>query len=132
MRITFTQKSMKKMRKVSLAPILLRQKYFAQTKNHIFLNIIEFVDFVQENHLKFTLKDAHIISELLGNHHLVSNFECDVCNSIFGNYESDLANFLGITRTIQSVKGKKNKIPKFPSYDNQLKAESKLDPEEEK
>lgn len=73
--------------------------------------------------------DAHVISELLGNHHLVSDFECDKCNEVFGKYESDLANFLGITRTFQSVKGKKNKIPKFPSYDKKLKVESKFKPQ---
>ena len=73
-------------------------------------------------------KDAHIFSELLGNKYLVSDFECDECNSKFGKYENDLANFLGIIRTIQSVKAKK--IPKFKSADKKLEAESIIDPEE--
>ena len=28
-------------------------------------------------------KDAHLISKLLGNKYLVSDFECDTCNGIF-------------------------------------------------
>jgi hypothetical protein len=56
-------------------------------------------------------KIAHIIPELLGNRHLVSDYECDQCNEKFGKYENDFANYLGIARTMQSVKGKKQ--PKF-------------------
>jgi len=66
--------------------------------------------------------DAHIISEFLGNKYFVSDFECDSCNLLFSGFENDLANFLGITRTVQSVKGKK--VPKFKSSDNNLEAES--------
>lgn len=73
-------------------------------------------------------KDAHIISELLGNRYLVSDFECDECNSKFGKYESDFANFLGIARTVQSIKGKK--IPKFKSADKKFSAESVTDPQD--
>jgi HNH endonuclease len=73
-------------------------------------------------------KDAHVFSEFLGNKYLVSDFECDDCNIKFGKYENDLANFLGIVRTIQSVKGKKT--PKFKSTDKQLEAESIQDIEE--
>lgn len=64
-------------------------------------------------------KDAHILSNLLGNRYLISDFECDNCNHIFGRFESDLANYLGITRTIQSAKGKE-KVPKFKSADGTL------------
>lgn len=56
-------------------------------------------------------KIAHIIPELLGNHYLVSDYECDDCNEKFGRYENDFSNYLGIVRTIQSAKGKKQ--PKF-------------------
>ncbi|OQP52816.1 hypothetical protein A4H97_24260 [Niastella yeongjuensis] len=72
--------------------------------------------------------DAHVFSELLGNRYLVSDFECDECNFIFSKYESDLANFLGIVRTVQSVKAKK--IPKFKSADKKLEAESTQDDNE--
>lgn len=72
-------------------------------------------------------KDAHIISELLGNKYLVSDYECDDCNWYFSKYENDLANYLGISRTVQSVKAKKT--PKFKSADNKLVAESIVDDE---
>lgn len=67
-------------------------------------------------------KDAHVISELLGNKTYISDFECDDCNSKFGRYENELANYLGIVRTVQSVKGKK--VPKFKSADQTLDVES--------
>src|SRR5688572_3441102 len=31
-------------------------------------------------------KDAHTISQLTGNRHLVSDFECDTCNDLFSKY----------------------------------------------
>lgn len=58
-------------------------------------------------------KVAHVIPEFMGNHNLLSYFECDDCNSMFSQYEDSLANFLGITRTISQIKGKKNKVPKY-------------------
>ncbi len=63
-------------------------------------------------------KDAHVISELLGNKTYISDFECDDCNGKFGRYENELASYLGIVRTVQSVKGKK--VPKFKSADRTL------------
>ncbi|MEB0261779.1 hypothetical protein [Mucilaginibacter sp. 10I4] len=65
-------------------------------------------------------KNAHVVSEMLGNKRFQSDFECDDCNAIFSRYENDLANYLGIVRTVQSVKGKK--IPKFKSADKKLSA----------
>ena len=61
-------------------------------------------------------KVAHRVPELLGNKNLLSDFECDNCNSHFGKYESDLANFLGPTRALSEIKGK-NGIPKYKSRD---------------
>lgn len=58
-------------------------------------------------------KEAHVIPEFMGNHNLLSYFECDICNSKFSKYEDSFANFMGITRTISQIKGKKNKIPKY-------------------
>lgn len=53
-------------------------------------------------------KDAHAISNLLGNQMLFTYYECDKCNSKFGEkLETNLANFLGISRTYYGIKGKK-------------------------
>jgi len=57
-------------------------------------------------------KDAHIFPIALGNRYLVSDFECDSCNELFGTYEDDLVKFLGITRTISKTKGRDG-IPGF-------------------
>ena len=38
---------------------------------------------------------AHLVPQLLGNRDLISNYECDICNSTFSNYESSLSNYLG-------------------------------------
>jgi hypothetical protein len=62
------------------------------------------------------ISDAHIIPEFMGNHNLLSYFECDSCNSIFSKYENSFANFMRITRTISQVKGKNNKIPKYKDF----------------
>ncbi|MFB9865071.1 HNH endonuclease [Rufibacter immobilis] len=66
-------------------------------------------------------KIAHTIPQLLGNKYLVSDDECDICNSLFSSYENDLTNFLGLIRTISGVKAKEN-IPKFTSNDGALVA----------
>ncbi|OJV54188.1 MAG: hypothetical protein BGO31_12600 [Bacteroidetes bacterium 43-16] len=66
-------------------------------------------------------KKAHIIPHQLGSEHLVSDFECDKCNEVFGLYESQLANFLSVFRTMHKIKGKK-KIPEFVSGGNTLHA----------
>lgn len=69
-------------------------------------------------------KEAHLIPELLGNKNLYSDFECDNCNKFFDiNYENDLANFLGISRTLSGVKGK-NGVPGFKSPDKNIKAKA--------
>jgi len=69
-------------------------------------------------------KDAHLIPELLGNKTFFSDFECDSCNQFFDkSYENDLANFLGIGRTLAGVKGK-NGIPGFTSPNKSIKAKS--------
>ncbi len=55
---------------------------------------------------------------------MVSDFECDPCNSAFGKYENDLAYFLGIIRTIHGVNSKNKKIPTFKSPGDLLVARS--------
>ncbi|MBW8683521.1 HNH endonuclease [Chitinophaga rhizophila] len=64
-------------------------------------------------------KIAHMLPELMGNKNFISEFECDSCNSYFSKYETDLASFLGITRTLNLMKGK-NSIPKFKNPDKKL------------
>ncbi len=60
---------------------------------------------VSFNHL------AHVVPEFLGNKYLYSNDECDNCNQKFGNtIETDLANYIGIHRTLTTIEGK-NGVP---------------------
>ena len=66
--------------------------------------------------------EAHLLSKMLGNRHLLSDSECDVCNLKFSEYETDLSYFLGISRTILRVRGRKNKVPDFHSIDKLLSA----------
>jgi len=78
--------------------------------------------FCGRNGLEVKFKNqAHLIPHLLGNQHLVSDFECDGCNLKFSAFENDLANFLGLLRTVQGVKGK-GKIPTFKSPDKVVEA----------
>ena len=65
-------------------------------------------------------KTAHVIPELLGNQFLVHHSECDACNLKFGVYESSLANYIGMMRTADGMKGK-NGIPTYISKDEKLK-----------
>jgi hypothetical protein len=58
--------------------------------------------------------NAHILSEALGNHYLVSDFECDSCNTIFGQYEDQLSKYLGMSRTVMLAQGKEG-TPTFKS-----------------
>lgn len=43
-------------------------------------------------------KDAHLISQCLGNKKLLSYRECDECNEFFGRYENDITQYLGHRR----------------------------------
>lgn len=64
---------------------------------------------------------THLLSQLLGNHYTVYDSECAECNARFSRHENDLANFLGIGRTVQSVEGKE-KVPTFKSADSLVTA----------
>lgn len=68
-------------------------------------------------------KEAHVIPHFLGNKYLVSDFECDDCNKLFSNYENDLANWLGIARTILGTVGKGG-VPTFKSAKDEVIARS--------
>src|ERR1044072_8787003 len=68
--------------------------------------------------------EAHLLSEMIGNKDLFSDFECKACNLKLSNYENDLANFLGISRTILRV-NTKGGIPDFKSQGKKLIARAK-------
>lgn len=61
----------------------------------------------------------HVIPESLGNKYLISDFECDTCNTHFSGPENDLANFLGAARAFNNVQAK-NKVPQFTSLGGQV------------
>jgi hypothetical protein len=66
-------------------------------------------------------KDAHVIPQLLGNHKLLSNFECDRCNDLFSIFEDSLASFFGPFRTITKITGKKGtNIPTFKEPNSKM------------
>lgn len=59
-------------------------------------------------------KEAHAISEALGNKKLVLNEECDSCNEYFDEYvERDFVFYHDLARTMFGVKNKENKTPKM-------------------
>lgn len=58
--------------------------------------------------------DPHIIPQLLGKNFGVSDYECDDCNAHFSTYETHLADFLGLLRTVLFVGGENN-VPTFKS-----------------
>jgi len=50
-------------------------------------------------------KDAHRISQSLGNGYLLSDFECDECNLLFGTYENDLTTYFLPFLALQGIRG---------------------------
>jgi hypothetical protein len=58
-------------------------------------------------------KDAHVMPDFMGNRNILSYFECDTCNALFAKYEDSFANYLGVARTFNQIKGKNKKVPKF-------------------
>lgn len=50
---------------------------------------------------------AHLIPQLIGNSDLYSEYECDACNAYFSSLENDLANYLGISRSILGINSDK-------------------------
>src|SRR5262245_57683214 len=57
-------------------------------------------------------KKAHAIPALIGNKTLFTDYECDGCNEIFGQYENELGNFAGIWHTLSQVSGRRG-VPTF-------------------
>lgn len=60
------------------------------------------------------IQDTHLIPELLGENGILTMDECDTCNNLFSDYESNLAIFIRPYITLLGIKGKK-KIPIFQS-----------------
>ena len=55
-------------------------------------------------------KQAHAVSELLGNHYFLSEEECDTCNAAGSILEDDLAKHLTVARALGGFDGKKGPI----------------------
>lgn len=63
-------------------------------------------------------KDAHVFPRCTGNENLLSAYECDNCNILFGSIlEGEYANLFNFCHTIYGVVGRK-KIPILQSNDN--------------
>lgn len=59
-------------------------------------------------------KEAHAISEALGNKKLILNEECDSCNDFFDkNVERDFIYYHDLTRTVFGVLNKDNEVPQL-------------------
>ncbi len=71
--------------------------------------------FCNEKKPKVTFKkEAHAISEALGNKKLILNEECDDCNEFFDeNIERDFINYHNLARTMFGIKNKDNNFPKM-------------------
>jgi len=55
-------------------------------------------------------KIAHAFPESVGNNILFSNYECDVCNQLFGNtIENEYAKFFNLYHSIMQISGKNGK-----------------------
>lgn len=68
--------------------------------------------------------DAHLIPEQLENRTLLSDFECNNCNSRFGKMENELANFLGPFRSLTKMVGKSG-VKNFKSKNGSVYIDSK-------
>lgn len=49
-------------------------------------------------------KNAHQISRLLGAKYSFYDLECDKCNAIFGQFETDLDRFIGVEKMLHKIK----------------------------
>lgn len=60
-------------------------------------------------------KEAHALSNLIGNDRLFSYYECDDCNgNRFSKYESEFSNYMKLLHCLSQVKGKSG-IPSYKS-----------------
>lgn len=65
-------------------------------------------------------KIAHLLPQLMGDKNLIHFHECDCCNERFGLFENSFANFIGVFRTIDKMKGQAG-IPIYKSPDKNLR-----------
>jgi len=66
-------------------------------------------------------KEAHAISEALGNKKLICLEECDSCNEFFDeNIERDFIAYHNLARVMFCIKNKENKIPKLKGVNFQF------------
>ena len=66
-------------------------------------------------------KDAHAISQLIGNNRIFLRNECDECNGFFGRlYEDAFSAYLGPARTISQIKGKDG-VPSYKDDDGTIR-----------
>lgn len=66
-------------------------------------------------------KEAHAISEALGNKKLILNEECDSCNEYFDEHiERDFIFYHDMARTMFGIKNKENKTPKMKGKNFEL------------
>ncbi|MCE0490313.1 HNH endonuclease [Pantoea sp. Mb-10] len=87
--------------------------YASELNSEVFINEKGNCRFCKRNEPEVSFRKlAHVVPDFLGNKYLFSVDECDACNQKFGNtIETDLANFIGIHRTLTVIEGKKG-VPK--------------------
>lgn len=79
--------------------------------------VCRFCNNINEKPTTFS-KEAHAISESLGNKKIILNEECDLCNEYFDkNIERDIYKYLKVYSLFFRVKNKKNKVPKIKGKD---------------
>ena len=70
-------------------------------------------------------REAHAIPEMLGNHELVSAYECDSCNRLFGKtIELDLGRWTLPSRSLLGIGGKKRRHPIAQDRDGSWKVQA--------
>lgn len=69
-------------------------------------------------------KEAHAISNLIGNNRLFSYYECDECNGVlFTQFESHFSNYMRLRHCVSQIHGKNG----IPSYKNRVEDFSRID-----
>jgi hypothetical protein len=64
---------------------------------------------------------SHALPEQIGNKKLIDLRECDCCNKHFSTLEDSFGKWSLPVRNVGRIKGKKNKIPKYQSADQQMR-----------
>jgi len=56
---------------------------------------------------------AHVIPAFFGNKTILSECECDTCNSYFSQFETQLANYMNLDHVTAGVQSRSGKVPKY-------------------